>query len=238
MVCNAVQHGYDSAENMNPHMAKAVQHPSFLVSTYAGSDTDSASNLSAESWWGSAEAPTPMGYMMHGPIDPQQQQMSYVAHQQQAHGYAAPMMQMVPMLVALIPPTMPMPVMADMQAIPVASPPGSMLQLPAGEKKGMRLEDLLPHGRRPTKPERENLGRKIFVGGLNPSTTTEDLRDYFSSFGVVADGCVIADGITKQSRGFGFVVFEDKIPEGLFDQQHIIDQRRCGVREYGQSASS
>jgi hypothetical protein len=42
---------------------------------------------------------------------------------------------------------------------------------------------------------------------------------------------------SKASRGFGFVEFEGKIPEGLLDQQHIIDQRRCGVREYGHSTS-
>jgi RNA recognition motif-containing protein len=73
---------------------------------------------------------------------------------------------------------------------------------------------------------------------LNPGTTSEKLRGYFSSFGEVADSCVITEPVTKESRGFGFVVFEEKIPEGLFEKQHIIDQRRCGVREYSQSTFS
>merc|ERR550514_1132691 len=172
------------------------------------------------------------------------------------------------MVVAMIPTAMPVPVMAGMQPVSVGSPPqqpahvaglsetppaasapgpfaspssGSQSSdetpLPAGGKPERRLEDLLPRGRRPTST-RENLGRKVFVGGLNPVTTTEDLREYFSSFGEVADSCVITDAITKESRGFGFVVFEEKIPEGLLDKQHIIDQRRCGVREYSQSTSS
>jgi hypothetical protein len=99
------------------------------------------------------------------------------------------------------------------------------------------LEDLLPGGVR-RRATREELGRKVFVGGLNPTTTTEDLRAYFSEFGTVTDSCVITDSSSKASRGFGFVEFEGKIPEGLLDQQHIIDQRRCGVREYGHSSAS
>jgi hypothetical protein len=83
-----------------------------------------------------------------------------------------------------------------------------------------------------------DIGRKVFVGGLNPTTTTEDLHKYFSTFGEVDDSCVITDAVTNESRGFGFVVFEEKIPDGLFDKQHIIDQRRCGVRAYTQSTSS
>jgi hypothetical protein len=159
-----------------------------------------------------------------------------------------PMMQ--PVAVAMIPAGMSMPGMAGMQAIPMAPPPGYMLksvneqtsqkdeQSPAGgEKKVRLLEELLPGGVR-RRATREELGRKVFVGGLNPTTTTEDLRSYFSDFGVVTDACVITDSSSKASRGFGFVEFEEKIPEGLLDQQHIIDQRRCGVREYGHSTSS
>jgi len=253
-VCNYGQQVYISDKNAN--LANAVQHPSFNASTRAGSDDDSLSNLSsAESQWG----PEPMGYMTHGGcVANQQQQQYYMTHggfanQQQEQSYVAPAVPMMPMLVAVVPTAMPMPVMAGMQAMPVASLPGPMpgpmlagsgtpssatgresdAQVPAVEKKERRLEDLLPRGRRPTST-RENLGHKIFVGGLNPKTTSEDLRGYFSSFGAIADSCVINDTITSESRGFGFIVFEEKIPEGLFDKQHIIDQRRCGVREYSQ----
>merc|ERR1719281_95296 len=167
--------------------------------------------------------------------------------------------------VMVIPAGMQMPGMAGMQAVPVTPPPGFMLKCmndqstnekptkkteqanlqgaakddspQAGEKKMRLLEDLLPGGVR-RRATREELGRKVFVGGLNPTTTTEDLRAYFTEFGVVTDACVITDSSSKASRGFGFVEFEGKIPEGLLDQQHIIDQRRCGVREYGHSTAS
>jgi len=157
------------------------------------------------------------------------------------------MQMMQPVAVAVMPAGMHMPGMG-MQAIQMAPPQGYMYkpvnettptndQSPAGEKKGRLLEDLLPGGVR-RRATREELGRKVFVGGLNPTTTTEDLRTYFSEFGVVTDSCVITDSSSKASRGFGFVEFENKIPDGLLDQQHIIDQRRCGVREYGHSTAS
>jgi hypothetical protein len=246
-VCNYGQQVYISDKNAN--LANAVRNPSFNASTHAGSDEDSLSNLSsAESQW----SPEPMGYMTYGGSVANQQQQQYymthggfVANQQQEQSYVGPAVPMMPMLVAVVPTAMPMPVMAGMQPMPVASLPGPMpgpmpagvresdAQVPAVEKKERRLEDLLPRGRRPTST-RENIGHKIFVGGLNPKTTSEDLRGYFSSFGAIADSCVINDTITSESRGFGFIVFEEKIPEGLFDKQHIIDQRRCGVREYSQ----
>jgi hypothetical protein len=163
------------------------------------------------------------------------------------------MQMMQPVAIAVLPMGMHgmgMPGMGGMQAMPMP-PPGYMLkninespqndqndvQSPAGEKKVRLLEELLPGGVR-RRATREELGRKVFVGGLNPTTTTEDLRTYFSEFGVVADSCVITDSSSKASRGFGFVEFEGNIPEGLLDQQHIIDQRRCGVREYGHGTAS
>jgi len=84
---------------------------------------------------------------------------------------------------------------------------------------------------RPRRVEREH-GVKVFVGGLAPSSTSKGLREYFIKFGRILDAAVLADGRTKRSRGFGFVEFADKIPDGLCDRDHIIEKRRCGVRPY------
>jgi hypothetical protein len=81
----------------------------------------------------------------------------------------------------------------------------------------------------PVQPE---AGLKVFVGGLNPMTTTDTLRKYFETYGTVLDVAILADGETKKSRGFGFVEFEGDIPEGILDREHMIEQRRCGVRRY------
>merc|ERR1719506_334984 len=133
-----------------------------------------------------------------------------------------------------------------MQAIAMAPPQGYAMCQPlpenaqspekAPEKKKL-LEDLLPGGVR-RRAMREEHGRKVFVGGLNPSTSTEDLSEYFSKFGVVSHACVITDSNSKASRGFGFVEFDGDIPDGVMATVHIIDQRRCSVREYGQTTAA
>jgi RNA recognition motif-containing protein len=49
------------------------------------------------------------------------------------------------------------------------------------------------------------MASKLFVGGLPYSTTSEDLRGHFAQCGTVVSATVIADRVTGQSRGFGFV---------------------------------
>jgi len=76
---------------------------------------------------------------------------------------------------------------------------------------------------------------KFFVGGLNPKTTSDGLRTYFSALGEVIEAQVVLDHGSKSSRGFGFVVFVGEGPKGLYDTYHPIDNRRCGVKPYEDS---
>lgn len=50
---------------------------------------------------------------------------------------------------------------------------------------------------------------KVFVGGLSQSVTDDKLSDYFSQFGKLTDSVVMKDRETGNSRGFGFVTYED-----------------------------
>merc|ERR1719271_119533 len=106
------------------------------------------------------------------------------------------MMQMIPnangeMQMMVIPAGMPMPGMGMQAMMP---PEGYMYkqvpepkdQSPSAEKKGILLEGLLPGGVRRSQ-RRQEPGRKVFVGGLNPATTSEDLRAFFSELGTVTD---------------------------------------------------
>jgi hypothetical protein len=88
------------------------------------------------------------------------------------------------------------------------------------------------NGYRRRRNRRNRRKELVFVGGLNPMTTTESLRKYFETFGTVLDVAILSDGETKKSRGFGFVEFEGDIPDGILDREHMIEQRRCGVRRY------
>lgn len=51
--------------------------------------------------------------------------------------------------------------------------------------------------------------KKLFVGGLNMETESKDLKDYFKKFGSLNRAYVITDSVTKTSRGFGFLEFND-----------------------------
>merc|ERR1719408_716950 len=101
------------------------------------------------------------------------------------------------------------------------------------------LESLMPKGwrQRPSKRPASRVqkvpsGRKIFVGGLSPNSTAESLIKHFCEFGKISDASVIHEAVSRKSRGFGYVEFAEKIPDGLLDMEHFIDQRRCGVRGY------
>ncbi|MEO8084730.1 MAG: RNA-binding protein [Ardenticatenales bacterium] len=53
------------------------------------------------------------------------------------------------------------------------------------------------------------MSKKLFVGGLPWSVTSDELRTTFEAHGEVADAVVITDRETGRSRGFGFVEFGD-----------------------------
>jgi RNA recognition motif-containing protein len=46
---------------------------------------------------------------------------------------------------------------------------------------------------------------KLFIGNLEYTVTSDDLREAFSQAGTVADAVVITDKMSGRSRGFGFV---------------------------------
>jgi RNA recognition motif-containing protein len=56
----------------------------------------------------------------------------------------------------------------------------------------------------------QTIASRIFVGSLSWGTSADDLRRAFSGYGAVAEAVVINDRDTGKSRGFGFVVMEDR----------------------------
>jgi hypothetical protein len=137
---------------------------------------------------------------------------------------------MVPVPVP-VPMTMPfpmpnMPNMANMMPPPVAVPPGfKLVRIPESTQEKMPEKKTAPPKSAISDPTQTEC--KIFVGGLNPVTTGQSLRDYFTDFGPVVDAKVIREG--ERSKGFGFVQFQESIPAAVLERSHIIDQRRCGV---------
>eukprot|EP00088_Acartia_fossae_P049621 TRINITY_DN5480_c0_g1_i1.p1 TRINITY_DN5480_c0_g1~~TRINITY_DN5480_c0_g1_i1.p1 ORF type:complete len:389 (+),score=80.74 TRINITY_DN5480_c0_g1_i1:143-1309(+) len=66
---------------------------------------------------------------------------------------------------------------------------------------------------------------KMFIGGLSWQTTPENVREYFSEFGDVAEVMVMKDPATRRSRGFGFITFTtaDSVDKVLAISNHTID---------------
>lgn len=55
----------------------------------------------------------------------------------------------------------------------------------------------------------EQMGNKVFVGGIPPHIDRDGLTELFSQFGTVVDAIVMVDQVTMRSRCFGFVTFEN-----------------------------
>ncbi|XP_064618947.1 RNA-binding protein Musashi homolog 2-like isoform X8 [Lineus longissimus] len=72
---------------------------------------------------------------------------------------------------------------------------------------------------------------KMFIGGLSWQTTPDSLKEYFKRFGDVKECMVMKDPVTKRSRGFGFVTFNDPscvdnvITSGC-NTPHILDSKK------------
>jgi len=49
---------------------------------------------------------------------------------------------------------------------------------------------------------------KLYVGNLDYSVTTDQLKDFFAGTGAIVDAIVITDKYSHRSKGFGFVEFE------------------------------
>ena len=81
--------------------------------------------------------------------------------------------------------------------------------------------------------------RRVFVGNLNPNTTEQQLRMYFSQFGAVLKGYLIYDPVTAQSKSsglstdFGYVEFDrvEQAAHALQKKSHDLNGFRLKVQQ-------
>ncbi|ESP04889.1 hypothetical protein LOTGIDRAFT_59725, partial [Lottia gigantea] len=62
---------------------------------------------------------------------------------------------------------------------------------------------------------------KLFVGGLALEITEERLEKAFGKYGRITEAIIIRDKVHHQSRGFGFVTYEN--PQDSFDALKGLD---------------
>ena len=78
------------------------------------------------------------------------------------------------------------------------------------------------------------MAKKLYVGNLSFSVTSDDLRKLFETYGTVLSAEVLSDRETGRSRGFGFVEMEkDSDAEGAIASLDGNDHegRRLNVNE-------
>ena len=87
--------------------------------------------------------------------------------------------------------------------------------------------------------------RKLFIGGLTPSTTEEVLKDYYSAWGEIVDVVVMRDPRSGRSRGFGFVTYRDPemVDVAQANRPHevdgkLVEAKRAMPREDSTSAEA
>jgi RNA recognition motif-containing protein len=78
------------------------------------------------------------------------------------------------------------------------------------------------------------MAKRLYVGNLSYSVTSEDLQEMFERFGAVLSAQVLSDRETGRSRGFGFVEMEnDQEAEAAIENLDGTEQqgRRLTVNE-------
>ncbi|EGZ27705.1 hypothetical protein PHYSODRAFT_472294 [Phytophthora sojae] len=72
-----------------------------------------------------------------------------------------------------------------------------------------RSQSPAPAGKAAAPVDVANPGNNLYVANLATRVGERDLQELFSKFGRVDKCEVIVDPVTRESRGFGFVTFED-----------------------------
>jgi RNA recognition motif-containing protein len=67
------------------------------------------------------------------------------------------------------------------------------------------------------------MSQKLFVGGLNYSTTSDELRELFAQAGSVVSADIAVDRFSGRSRGFGFVEMPDSVAANAIEQLNRAD---------------
>ncbi|XP_048126698.1 heterogeneous nuclear ribonucleoprotein A/B-like isoform X2 [Alosa alosa] len=74
--------------------------------------------------------------------------------------------------------------------------------------------------------------KKIFVGGLNPETEEEKIKEYFGTFGEIETVELPLDPKSEKRRGFVFITYKDESPvkKVLEKKFHHVNGSKCEVK--------
>ncbi len=66
---------------------------------------------------------------------------------------------------------------------------------------------------------------------MSKNTDAGSLKEYFSDFGEVVDSVVMTDRMTGETRGFGFITFQNftDVQSCLKQPSHLVDKVQVGA---------
>jgi len=97
--------------------------------------------------------------------------------------------------------------------------------------QGFQIKSNPEHGKMLKKVGPSDL--KMFIGGLSHDTTTDKLKEYFTTWGEVQDVDIKTDPNTGESRGFGFLLYKDEasIEQVVNNGPHNLDGKRIDPKK-------
>ena len=80
----------------------------------------------------------------------------------------------------------------------------------------------------------EERNKKLFIGNLNKEVYNEDLKDYFEQFGATINAYIICKPGSTESKGFGYVIFEELKSANLVlkTKTHILKGQKVMVTKF------
>jgi RNA recognition motif-containing protein len=91
------------------------------------------------------------------------------------------------------------------------------------------------------KQKDDEISRKIFLGGLNKTTTEANLEKYFSNFGEIEDILVNRNIEDGSSKGCAFLLFKERsVAQNLLarNQLHLIDGYQVEAKQCYEKSKS
>lgn len=100
------------------------------------------------------------------------------------------------------------------------------------EVDGIKVDSKRAMPKEDTSPEFHATVNRLFVGRLKRNVVADDLRQYFGEYGTIVDA-VIINNSNGESRGFGFVTFEDtdSVDKIIVTRPHQLDGQSIEVKK-------
>ena len=100
------------------------------------------------------------------------------------------------------------------------------------EIKEHKLDGKLIDPKRAKALQGKEVPKKVFVGGLSPDTSQEQIKEYFGAFGEIENIELPIDTKTNERRGFCFITYyeEEPVRKLLETRYHQIASGKCEIK--------